>query len=187
MPLFKATALAFCNGPYSLLSRFLSDLNKSTSYLSLCLSLNSLCAERSRTWASLGPETRSVISVGRPWVLAEFELQPHGFKSQAGFWLGLSPSAKSIQSCQLFVTPTDCSLPGFPVHGILQARILEWVALFFSRVESQYMDLSPSMKYTVPIAAQELIFPRSCGFIGEGNDNPLRYSCLENPLDGEAW
>ena len=133
MPLFKATALAFCNGPYSLLSRFLSDLNKSTSYLSLCLSLNSLCAERSRTWASLGPETRSVISVGRPWVLAEFELQPHGFKSQAGFWLGLSPSAKSIQSCQLFVTPTDCSLPGFPVHGILQARILEWVAISFSR------------------------------------------------------
>ena len=27
----------------------------------------------------------------------------------------------------------DCNLPGFSVHGILQARILEWVAISFSR------------------------------------------------------
>ena len=29
--------------------------------------------------------------------------------------------------------PMDCGLPGFSVHGILQARILEWVAIPFSR------------------------------------------------------
>ena len=29
--------------------------------------------------------------------------------------------------------PVDCSLPGSSVHGILQARILEWVAIPFSR------------------------------------------------------
>ena len=34
----------------------------------------------------------------------------------------------------------DCSLPGFPVHGILQARILEWVAVSFSRGSSQSRD-----------------------------------------------
>ena len=33
--------------------------------------------------------------------------------------------------------PIDCSLPGFSVHGILQARILEWVAISFSRGSSQ--------------------------------------------------
>ena len=33
--------------------------------------------------------------------------------------------------------PMDCSLPGSPVHGILPARILEWVAISFSRVFSQ--------------------------------------------------
>ena len=33
--------------------------------------------------------------------------------------------------------PTDCSPPGSSVHGILQARILEWVAIFFSRESSQ--------------------------------------------------
>ena len=30
--------------------------------------------------------------------------------------------------------PMDCSLPGSSVHGILQARILEWVAVPFSRI-----------------------------------------------------
>ena len=29
--------------------------------------------------------------------------------------------------------PMDCSLPGSSVHGIFQARILEWVAFFFSK------------------------------------------------------
>ena len=32
-----------------------------------------------------------------------------------------------------FVTPMDCSPPGSSVHGILQARILEWVAMPFSK------------------------------------------------------
>ena len=33
---------------------------------------------------------------------------------------------------RLFVTPMDCSLPGSSVHGIFQARVLEWVAMAFS-------------------------------------------------------
>ena len=32
--------------------------------------------------------------------------------------------------------PVDCSLPSSSVHGILQARILEWVAISFSRASS---------------------------------------------------
>ena len=36
--------------------------------------------------------------------------------------------------------PMDCSLPGSSVHGILQARILEWVAICFSRRSSQPRD-----------------------------------------------
>ena len=34
----------------------------------------------------------------------------------------------------------DYSLPGFPVHEILQARILEWIAILFSRRSSQPRD-----------------------------------------------
>ena len=41
-------------------------------------------------------------------------------------------AAKSLQSCPTLCDPMDCSLPGSSVHGILQARTLEWVAISFS-------------------------------------------------------
>ena len=41
--------------------------------------------------------------------------------------------AKSLQSCLTPCSPMDHSLPGSSLHGILQARILEWVAIPFSR------------------------------------------------------
>ena len=41
-------------------------------------------------------------------------------------------AAKSLQSCPTLYDPMDCSPPGFPVPGILQARTLEWVAISFS-------------------------------------------------------
>ena len=44
------------------------------------------------------------------------------------------------QSCPTLCDPTDCSPPGFSVHGILQARILEWIAIPFSRGTSQPRD-----------------------------------------------
>ena len=44
------------------------------------------------------------------------------------------------QSCLTLCHPTDCSLPGSSVHGIFQARILEWVAISFSRRSSQPRD-----------------------------------------------
>ena len=37
------------------------------------------------------------------------------------------------QSCLTLCDPVDCSLQGSPVHGIFQARVLEWVAISFSR------------------------------------------------------
>ena len=53
------------------------------------------------------------------------------------------PQFSSIQSLSrvwLFATPMDCSPPGSSVHGILQAIILEWVAISFSRGSSQPRD-----------------------------------------------
>ena len=41
-------------------------------------------------------------------------------------------AAKSLQSCLTLCDPIDGSPPGSPVRGILQARILEWVAISFS-------------------------------------------------------
>ena len=37
------------------------------------------------------------------------------------------------QLCPILCDPMDCSLPAFSVHGILQARMLEWVAISYSR------------------------------------------------------
>ena len=45
-----------------------------------------------------------------------------------------------VQSCLAFCAPTDCSPPGSSVHGVLQARILEWVAMPSSRGSSQPRD-----------------------------------------------
>ena len=43
-------------------------------------------------------------------------------------------------SCPTLCDPMDCSQPGFSIHGILQARMLEWVAMPFSRGSSQPRD-----------------------------------------------
>ena len=47
---------------------------------------------------------------------------------------------KVTQSCPTPYNSMDCSLPGFSVHGIFQARILEWVAIPISRISSQFRD-----------------------------------------------
>ena len=44
------------------------------------------------------------------------------------------------QSCPTLCDPMECWLPGTPVHGIFQARILEWVAISFSRGSSRPRD-----------------------------------------------
>ena len=44
------------------------------------------------------------------------------------------------QSCPTLCEPMDCSLPGSSIHGIFQARILEWVAISFSKGSSQPRD-----------------------------------------------
>ena len=45
--------------------------------------------------------------------------------------------AESLQSCPILCDPVDCSPAGSSVHGISQARVLEWIAISFSRGSSQ--------------------------------------------------
>ena len=59
--------------------------------------------------------------------------------SPCGWWLAYSAvqpacvHAQSLQSCSILYDPMDCSPQGSSVHGILQVRIFEWVAMPFSR------------------------------------------------------
>ena len=52
-------------------------------------------------------------------------------------------AAKSLQLCPTLCDPIEDSPPGYSVHGILQARILEWAAVLSSRGSSQHRDQTP--------------------------------------------
>ena len=70
--------------------------------------------------------------------------------------------AKSLQLCLNLCDPVDCSPPGCSVHGILQARVLEWVAISFSRGSSRPRDRTP-ISYIFCIGRQLLYHWRHLG------------------------
>ena len=109
---------------------------------------------------------------------------------------------KVVQSCPTLFDPMDDT-----VYGILQATILEWVAIPFSRGSSQHRDRTEVSPITggffTSWAMREANISVSCSFVsnslmahlvknlppmqetqvwspGEGNGSPLQYSCLEN-------
>ena len=49
-------------------------------------------------------------------------------------------NAQLLQSCPILRDPMDCSPRGSSINGIIQVRILEWVAIFFFRRFSQHRD-----------------------------------------------
>ena len=80
------------------------------------------------TVKSVSPEGKSNCVKTRPQPRKKLlQLEPYGI---CGCML-------AVQSWPLLGNPMDCSLPGSSVHGVLQARILEGVAIPFSRASSQ--------------------------------------------------
>ena len=76
-----------------------------------------------------------------PWMAAHQAPPFLGFSRQE-HWLGchfllqcvkVKSESEVAQSCPTLRNPTDCSLPGSSVHGIFQARVLEWGAIAFSQ------------------------------------------------------
>ena len=61
-------------------------------------------------------------------------------KSGKKLWKCHSIQVFVAQSCPTLCNPMDCISPGSSVHGILQARVLEWVAIPFSRGSSRSRD-----------------------------------------------
>ena len=91
---------------------------------------------------------------GMGWNVNETDLFSDLFYSLATvtetLWATIFSSMKVkvlvTQSCPTLCDPMDCSLPGFSVHGILQARILEWIAIPSSRGSSQPRDRISSIR-----------------------------------------
>ena len=66
------------------------------------------------------------------------------------------------QSCPTLCSPVDCSIPGSSVHGILQARILEWVSMPSSR-ESSWARDQTCISYIPCIGRQvQYLLQRKC-------------------------
>ena len=76
-----------------------------------------------------------------PWQRDEVCLSPDQISLSNVIPSLFSESESEVaQSCPTLFDPMYCSLPGSSVHGILQARIPEWIAISFSRGSSQPTD-----------------------------------------------
>ena len=99
-------------------------------------------------WHSFPPHSVDLIQEGSVWDLRSEEyssfLMGRAAKSHSGElghrerWKAGDNSKRKkerevAQSCPTLCNLMDCSLPGSSIHGIFQARVLEWVAISFSR------------------------------------------------------
>ena len=60
----------------------------------------------------------------------------------------LESESEVTQLCPALCYPMGCSLPGSSIHGIIQATILEWVAVSFSKYVPQYSNILKNFKNT---------------------------------------
>ena len=92
---------------------------------------------------SVWPHRRQPRRLPRPWdspgkntgVGCHFLLQCMKVKSES----------EVTQSCPTLSDPMDCSLPGSSVHGIFQARVLEWGAIAFSNLSSTRYEIEKEL------------------------------------------
>ena len=76
-------------------------------------------------------ESESEIAQGKQRLLSSSFINPI---------LTIRKESEVAQLCPTLCDPMDCSLPGSSIHGILQVRVLEWIAVSFSRRSSQPRD-----------------------------------------------
>ena len=140
---------------------------------------------------SVWPHRWQPIRLRRPWnspgkntgVDCYFLLQCMKVKSES----------EVTQSCLTLSNLMDCSLPGSSIHGILQARVLEWVAIAFSPVLYSRSLLITCFIVGFPCGSAGKESTCNVGDLGsiprlgrssrEGQGYTLQYSGLENSMD----
>ena len=88
------------------------------------------------------------------------------------------------QSTPTLRDPMDCSPPGSSIHGIFQAGVLEWGAIAFSAQVALVVKKPPANAGDIMNCKFE---PWVREFPWRRAGQLLQYSCLENPMDREAW
>ena len=127
---------------------------------------------------SVQPHRRQPTRLLRPWdspgkdtgVGCHFLLQCMKVKSES----------EVAQSCPTLSDPTDCSLPGSSVHGIFQARVLEWGVIAWS----------PSPLLTKPFIATSILqsstgHGRTTSLFIPGPGSSLALTTAASPMDNE--
>ena len=102
---------------------------------------------------SVQPHRRQPTRLPYPWdspgkntgVDCHFLLQCMKVKSES----------EVAQLCPTLLDPMDCSLPCSSIHGIFQARVLEWVAIFFSILPLNLMRRTDSLEKTLMLGKIE--------------------------------
>ena len=102
---------------------------------------------------SVRPHRRQPTRLPYPWdspgkntgVDCHFLLQCMKVKSES----------EVAQLCPTLLDPMDCSLPCSSIHGIFQARVLEWVAIFFSILPLNLMRRTDSLEKTLMLGKIE--------------------------------
>ena len=115
-------------------------------------------------WEVFSAQTEELLRFKGEWPLST---EHSGGNKEASCIRNLIKCVLSSQSCPTLCEPMDCNPPGSSVHGILQARIQEWVAIPFSRRSSQLMGLLYFRQILYPLGHQ-------------GNLNGVQ----ESPLEG---
>ena len=111
-------------------------------------------SENSTQWKAASSQSR-VVNKHCPWLLAATFSVLH-FRAERRYLGGIyiiacaHKCAKSLQLCQTLCDHMDSSPSGSSVHGISQARILEWVAIPFSRGSSQPRDQTQEISLMSP-------------------------------------
>ena len=129
-------------------------------YLKVCILFGCFCKKRALLTLtnSLRPHRRQPTRPRRPW-------DSPGKNTGAGCHflfqcMKVKSESEVAQSCPTLSNPMDCSLPGSSVHGIFQARVLEWGAIAFSLKKLRYIlmiiPFNTAFKYWLNIANKNI-------------------------------
>ena len=117
---------------------------------------------------SVRPHRRQPIRLHRPW---DFPGKNTGagchFLLQC---MKVESESELAQSCSTLNDPMDCSLPGSSIHGIFQAKVLEWGAIAFSVV----CTWEPTESESSGHGSQESIFNKLYNSMGDFNAGRLQ-------------
>ena len=115
-----------------------------------------------------GLQSMGSLRVGHDWIPCLFTWNCHN--------IGYAAAAKLLQSCPTLSDPMDCSPPGSSIHGIFQARVLEWGATAFSEhwLYINTKDKIESLEKQTKMLHSQLrgLWPLLLGSVGEGAGAP---------------